>query len=443
MLRLWLLVLTFVMLPTARSQEHLRLRGGLAIGYRAFELPVRILDQQRDTVIIPDRTLSAWYGGLFGIDVPLVTDLMSTSWIQLDYSKSIARHHRDVLVLIDGNPTQGVIAQEHTTRLSSLSAGTGLIFYPARSFGISLGVGAYLPFDMRLAVSEFVESPSGVTFVGGSAERQLSKSQYMGDPVPSAQLKAALQFQQPMTEQLDLLVIAQGDMTLTSPMTSSQWKPWSIGLSVQLGWKPAVENDVRNFERSVTSVESAPRNVMRVERVTRDTITIVDPWLRGRTDTVWVDKQTQRTDTIHARPVDNIHTDAIDTVLTRTHIQTQKHLPHPELFLAVVNKVEMIGTGNDSTLTLLANVAVTADTSTTTFIQVFHESTLVYSTVSNELTTEVRVRLADVIPDFIKRKELTLVVSANTLDAVGNKASSAPLRLDFFRSRPNSTLQRR
>jgi len=284
------------------------------------------------------------------------------------------------------------------------------------------------PPTLSLDVRDVIESPSGVTFVSsGTPERDLGSGWLAGGPAQTygfAQIAASKMYR--IGPQWQVAPQARARIALTSALANEAWFPWEIGIGVDLAFTIAPsEGDQAAPEIGMPAI---------YRRSVRDTVTLVDVFQIGRTDTLWALDTTEFTQTVQGPEV--------DTLIMTQHIRVERHLPGPPPFLSTMLDVIADDQAADSVAAVWISVECVSDTTSTTTVTMSADQQPVWTQVVRGPHAEWTVLLRDVLPDISTRQVIVLEVSAVTTDAVGQSLSAVPRVVTLRRTPQNSNLQR-
>ncbi len=427
-LRSRITVLLTVMITSLQVQGQAVIRLGPVLGYRQFSATVSaspepdVITTQGASGLMPTASLSV------GTMLPVGSDLAVRADVEAQWSWATLSRPYATVFSIGGEAQNGTIRRDVQVSSSSLGLSAGLAWFPSADVSLSAGLGAMFPPTLQIAVRDEIESPTGVTFVStGTPERDLGSGWLAGGPAQTygfAQIAASKMYR--IGPQWQVAPQARARVALTSALANEAWFPWEIGIGLDVGFAFA----------SAAAVPSAPDVGMAAQyyRSVRDTVTLVDAFQIGRTDTLWVLDTTDYTETVRGPDV--------DTLILTQHIRVERHLPGPPPFLSTMLDVIADDQAADSVAAVWISVECVSDTTATTTVTMSADQQPVWTEVVRGPHAEWTVLLRDVLPDISTRQVIVLEVSAVTTDAVGQSLSAVPRVVTLRRTPQNSNLQR-
>lgn len=428
-----LVVLFALVLPLHGADgPTLRLFGGY--GLRSTSPTVVISPSGApDTTAFPSTLITALDIGL-GVRYPLTSVFGIRGDVSYTFSRGDLQARRSIVVAVDGRPIEGSIRHDAAVQVDHLNIDAGFTVGLHRSLSVDAVVGFVIPTPSDADITQVLESPPGMTFLdGGSKSRTFSN-------VTTAGAQAYAVFGLDIRTRLNVfnnidLEPSLGARLSITPADNYAWRPTKISLGLALAYTPErivapLQQPRTDFlpdpEPNLVPVQQPPRTKIVITTTDTDTVTIVDPWIQGRRDTIYRQRSHQHADTV--RGVD------VDTIYLREHVTLEQHLPGAPPFLSSIVRVDVPATVIDTAADVLVHVNVVSDTLCTTLVEVWHNDSVVHQRTLSLGSGVVMFRLADVVSDVTRRNHIMLRVTARTTDAVGQTIDAAPRIITLRRS---------
>ena len=398
-----------------QAQDQVIIRLGPALGYRmssfdvSAEVAPEVITSSHVSGLLPALSASA------GVFIRVHHSWLVRFDTEAQWMAGTLPSRFTFPIAIDGELASGTIRRDHEVTSSLLQLGVGCSFQPTPLTIITASAGLALPQQMDVSVSDVIESPSGATFVStGTPTRNLGSGTIIGSPLQThltILVEAMRRFM--IGEAWAIAPYLRGRVAATSALEGASWHPWEIGIGVDVQWTAAMQNVAPEMRQDVF-----------IRREQRDTVTMIDSYAQGRTDTTWTTTEVESIDTIQGE---------VDTIVIDAHTTVTRHIPSPPPFLSAILDVQVLGLETDSTARLQIGLDRISDTTATSVITITEDGILVWSDTTDLSAYRRDVALSTIISDIDRRDQVNFVIASTTIDAVGQEHQSIPQHITLKR----------